>query len=74
MYIKIENHNDDTTRVIDYPGDMTTFLWAHSLGLYNIVKIKAGSYQLVSRFDGAPFITVSKPGKREIAAYEREDK
>ena len=71
MYIKIENHTDDTVKIIDYPGDMKMFLWAHSFGVYNIIKLKPGVFQFVDRFSLAPALTISKPGKREIAAFER---
>lgn len=71
MYIKIENHAENSVKIIDYPGDMKTFLWAHSFGVFNIAKIKTGTYQFIDRFSGDVFQTVSKPGKREIAAYEK---
>ena len=71
MYIKIENHAENTTRIIDYPGDMSTFLWAHSFGIFNIIKVKTGVYQFRDRFSKEIIDTVSKPGKREIAAYNK---
>lgn len=72
MYIKIENHQENTTRIIDYPGDMSTFLWVHSFGIYNIIKVKTGVYQFMDRFNKEISSTISKPGKREIAAFLRE--
>lgn len=69
MYLKIENHAENTTRIIDYPGDMSTFLWAHSFGIFNIIKVKPGVYSFIDRFTGEIIDTVSKPGKREIKAY-----
>lgn len=69
MYIKIENHQENTTRIIDYPGDMSTFLWVHSMGIFSIIKVKPGVYQFMDRFSKEIFSTISKPGKREITAY-----
>lgn len=69
MYIKIENHAKNTTRIIDYPGDMSTFLWAHSFGIFSIIKIKPGVYQFMDRFSKEIINTISKPGKREIKAF-----
>ena len=71
MYLKIENHTENTTRIIDYPGDMSMFLWAHSFGIFNIIKVKPGVYQFQDRFSKEIVDTVSKPGKREIAAYNK---
>ena len=71
MYIKIENHEKNTTRIIDYPGDMSIFLAAHSFGIYSIIKVKPGVYQFMDRFSKEIIETVSKPGKREIAAYNK---
>lgn len=69
MYIKIENHQENTTRIIDYPADMSTFLWAHSMGIFNIIKVKPGVYQFMDRFSKEIINTISKPGKREIKAF-----
>jgi hypothetical protein len=74
MYLKIENHAENTTRIIDYPADMGTFLAAHAFGIFNVARIKTGVYAFYDRFTGELFKTISKPGKREIAAYERENK
>lgn len=71
MYIKIENHADNTTRIIDYPGDMTMFVWAHKFGMFDAVKVRRDVYALTDRVTGEIFRTVSKPGKREIAAFEK---
>jgi hypothetical protein len=71
MYIKIESHLQNTTRIIDYPGDMSLFLAVHSFGVFNIAKIKTGVYCFYDRFTGELIETVSKPGKREIAALQR---
>lgn len=71
MYIKIEDHEKQTTRIIDYPGDMSMFLWAHKFGMFDAVKIRRDVYALTDRITGEIFRTVSKPGKREVAAYER---
>ena len=69
MYVKIENHQENTTRIIDYPGDMSIFLWAHTFGIYSIIKVKPGVYQFMDRFSKEISHTISKPGKREIAAF-----
>lgn len=69
MYIKIENHENNTTRIIDYPGDMSIFLAAHSFGIYSIIKIKPGVYSFMDRFTREIIETVSKPGKREISKF-----
>jgi hypothetical protein len=72
MYLKIENHSENTVTVTDYPGSMKTFLWAHSFGVFNVVKVKTGVYQFIDRFSGDVFMTVSQMGKREIAAHEKK--
>jgi hypothetical protein len=69
MYIKLENHAENTTRIIDYPGDMSLFIAAHSFGIFNVIKIKPGVYSFMDRFTGEIIDTISKPGKREIAAF-----
>ena len=71
MYLKIENHQKNTTRIIDYPGDMSIFLAAHSFGIFSIIKVKPGTYSFMDRFTGEIVETVSKPGKREIAAFNK---
>ena len=71
MYLKIENHAENTTRIIDYPGDMSIFLAANSFGIFSIIKVKTGVYSFMDRFTGEIIETVSKPGKREIAAYNK---
>lgn len=69
MYIKIENHQENTTRIIDYPADMKTFLALHSFGIFSVARAKTGVYYMVDRFTGEIVSTISKPGKREISAY-----
>lgn len=71
MYIKIVNHAENTSRIIDYPGTLSMFLWAHSFGIYSIIKEKPGTYSFMDRFTGEITSTISKPGKREIAAYNK---
>lgn len=71
MLLKVEIHDQGVTKIIDYPGDVKMFLWVHSFGR-NIKNIKRGTYCIINPITGAPDITVSKPGKREIAAYEKE--
>lgn len=72
MYIKIENHENNTVKIIDYPADMSTFLYAHSFGIFSIIKVKTGVYQFMDRFSKEIVQTISKPGKREITAYFKE--
>ena len=72
MYIKIENHENNTVKIIDYPANLETFLWAHSFGIFNIIKVKTGVYQFMDRFSKEIVQTISKPGKREITAYFKE--
>lgn len=72
MYIKIENHEKNTVRIIDYPGNMSTFIAAHNFGIFQIIKTTPGVYCFVDRFTGEIIETVSKPGKREIATYKME--
>ena len=74
MYIKIENHKENTVQIIDYPADMKTFLWAHSFGIFSIIKVKPGVYQFMDRSTKDIHMTISKPGKREIAACAAEVK
>jgi hypothetical protein len=69
MYIKIENHAENTTKIIDYPGDMSLFIAAHSFGVFNVIKIKPGVYSFMDRFTGEIIDTISKPGKREITKF-----
>jgi hypothetical protein len=69
MYIKIENHAENTTKIIDYPGDMSLFIAAHSFGIFNVIKIKPGVYSFMDRFTGEIIDTISKPGKREISKF-----
>ena len=71
MYLKIENHHENTTRIIDYPGTIKLFLSLHSMGFFQVVKTDANTYCMVDRFTGEIFTTVSKPGKREIAACNK---
>jgi hypothetical protein len=73
MYIKIENHAENTTRIIDYPGNMSLFIAAHSFGIFNVIKIKPGVYSFMDRFTGEIIDTISKPGKREISAFLKGD-
>jgi hypothetical protein len=72
MYIKIENHAENTTKIIDYPGDMSLFIATHSFGVFNVIKIKPGVYSFMDRFTGEIIDTISKPGKREISKFLKE--
>jgi hypothetical protein len=73
MYIKIENCENHTERIIDYPGNIRTFLALHSFGIYEPIILKPGAaWALVDRFAGHVVTIITKPGKREIAKYLKE--
>lgn len=70
MYIKIENCESRTERIIDYPGSIGTFLALHSFGIYDVIILKSGSaWAFVDRFKGHVVTIISKPGRREIAKF-----
>lgn len=70
MYIKIENCENHTERIIDYPGSIRTFLALHSFGIYETIILKPGSaWAFVDRFAGHVTTIITKPGKREIAKF-----
>ena len=65
MKIKIENHENNTTRVIDYPGTILQFMKIHfcAWGFYKVVKTGAGAYAVYDKFTGAHVDTVTKAKK-----------
>ena len=73
MYLKIENCADRSERIIDYPGNVRLFLSLHSMGIFQPVIISSGkAWGLVDRFTGEIHTLITKPSKKEIAAYKRE--
>ena len=67
MKIKIEDHSENTTRVIDYPFTLLQFIKIHwgAWGFYRVEKISANAYNVFCKFDGAHVYTASKAGKNE---------
>ena len=68
MKIKIENHDDGTTRVIDYPGTVLQFMKIHfcAWGFYQVIRTGADSYRVIDKFSGAHVNTISKAKKGDI--------
>ena len=68
MYIKIENYENNTTRVIDYPGTIKLFLGLHfgAWGFYSVTKAAKDVYHVTNKFDGVLLHTISKAKKRDI--------
>lgn len=67
MKIKIENHQENTVRVIEYPLTLLQFVKIHfaAFGFYRIEKTGANVYNVYCKFDGAHIYTVSKAGARD---------
>jgi hypothetical protein len=68
MKIKITDHVENTTRVIDYPFTLLQFVKIHFTafgGIYGIEKTGANKYEIFERFDGAHIYTISKARKTE---------
>lgn len=67
MKIKIENHTDGTTRVIEYPLTLLQFVKIHfcAFGIYRVEKTGTNSFNVFEKFDGAHVYTVSKAKNRE---------
>lgn len=73
MYLKIENCQDRSTRIIDYPGNVRLFLSLHSMGIFQPVIITPGkAWALIDRFNGEINTLITRPSKKEIAAYNKE--
>lgn len=68
MYIKIENHNENTSRVIDYPGSITLFIALHygAWGFYKVLKAGANHYKIIDKFSGEHLHTVTKAKKGDM--------
>lgn len=68
MKIKIENRQENTVRVIEYPLTLLQFVKIHFTafgGIYGIEKTGANKYEIYDGFDGAHVYTVSKAGARD---------
>lgn len=72
MYLKIENLQDRTIRIIDYPGNMRLFAAVHSMGIYQPVLIGTGNaVGMVDRFTGEIHTLITKPSKKEITEFKK---
>lgn len=68
MKIKIENHKENTTRVIEYPLTLLQFVkinFAMWGAIYGIEKAGANKYEIFNGFDGEHIYTVSKARKND---------
>lgn len=75
MYIKIENCENHTERIINYPGSIKTFLALHSFGIYKTIILKPGAaWAFIDQFTGHVVTIISKPGKREITKFLKEER
>lgn len=65
MYIKIQNHQENTTRVIDYPGTVLQFVKIHFLffGFYRVEKTGSNEYQIYDKFENKHVNTITKARK-----------
>ena len=65
MYIKIENHQENTTRVIDYPGTVLQFVKIHFLffGFYRVEKAGSNKYLIFDKFENKHVNTITKARK-----------
>ena len=68
MYIKIENHDDNTTRVIDYPGTVLQFVNIHftSFGFYRALFIRRDCFQVYDKFANQHLYTITKAKKEDM--------
>ena len=68
MYIKIENHAENTARVIDYPGTVLQFVKIHFLffGFYRIEKAGSNKYLIYDKFENKHVNTISKANKGDL--------
>lgn len=68
MKIKIENHENSATRVIDYPGTVLQFMKIHYLawGFYQVIRTGTDAYAVYDKFSGAHVDTISKAKKGDI--------
>ena len=67
MKIKIENHQENTTRVIEYPFNVLQFLKINLLwlGIYRAESIGVNAYNVYCKLDGSRAYTVSKAKKSD---------
>jgi hypothetical protein len=67
MYIKIENHSENTTRVTEYPGTLQTFIKVHFLffGFYRIER-NGKQYLIFDKFNNSHVYTISKATKGDM--------
>ena len=68
MFIKIENHDENTTRVIDYPGTVLQFVKIHFqfFGFYRIEKAGSNKYLIFDKFENKHVNTISKAKKEDM--------
>ena len=81
MKIKLENHQDGSVNVREYPFTVAQFIKIHfgAWGFYRIEKAAVNVYNVFCKFDGAHVYTVSKasataPVKPETNPASREAK
>jgi hypothetical protein len=67
MKIKIENHEDKTARVFDYPGTVTQFIKIHfgAWGFYKVSKTAPDHFEIIDAFTGEHLHTVTKAKKAD---------
>ena len=65
MKIKIVNHSENTTRVIDYPGTTLLFVNVHftSFGFYRAVFVKRDHFEIYDKFENRHCYTITKAKK-----------
>ena len=68
MKIKIENHENNTTRVIDYPETVLFFVKVHYLswGFYKVLKAGRDHFEIYDAFTGQHVDTVTKAKQGDI--------
>ena len=68
MYLKIENHAENTTRIIDYPGTVLQFVKIHFMffGFYRVEKAGTNKYMIYDKFENKHINTISKAKKGDI--------
>ena len=68
MYIKIENHQENTIRVIDYPGTVLQFVKIHFLffGFYRVEKAGSNKYLIFDKFENKHVDTITKARKGDL--------
>lgn len=68
MKIKIENHSENNTRVIDYPGTLLQFIKIHFVffGFYRVEKAGSNKYLISDKFENKHLYTISKAKKGDM--------